>query len=151
MREKCCNVCVFKKPAASLSSWTQEPYTIFPYPSRYDNGADSITLYIHPVHQSFEFPNSNFIKTLHGIHSCHTSQQVCQVTPITSGLLIERQVTGEVNGSDGLPTLFTLLHPMGDLCPVILRRPSASKFQNYLFTFFSLPYWNSPDGHIPSF
>ena len=64
------------------------------------------------------------------MHSCHASHQVCQVTPISAGLLIERQVTGEV-GSDGLPTLFTLLHPMADLCPVILHRPSASEFQTY--------------------
>jgi len=59
---------------------------------------------------------------------------VHQVIPISAGLLIERQVTGEI-GNDGLPTLFTLFHPMGDLCPVMLCRPSASEFQNYVFTF----------------
>lgn len=48
--------------------------------------------------------------------------QVRQVTPLSSGLLVERQVTGELNG---LPTLFTLLHPIGDLCPVLLSKSAS--------------------------
>lgn len=48
--------------------------------------------------------------------------QVRQVTPLSSGLLVEQQVTGELNG---LPTLFTLLHPMGGLCPVLLSKPAS--------------------------
>lgn len=52
--------------------------------------------------------------------------QVRQVTPLSSGLLVERQVTGELNG---LPTLFTLLHPMGDLCPVLLSKPASMLVQ----------------------
>ena len=105
---------------------------MFPYPSRYNSGAcciSSLPIVCIP----------NIIRESHEMHFCHASHQVCQVIPISAGLLIERQVTGEI-GNDGLPTLFTLLHPMGDLCPVMLYRPSASEFQNLL------SYWNSPDG-----
>ena len=52
--------------------------------------------------------------------------QVNQAWPISSGLLLERQVSPE-GGSDGLPILFTLLHPMDDFCPTTFRRPTASE------------------------
>ena len=52
--------------------------------------------------------------------------QVRCIWPIRGGVLLERQVDQD-GGYDGLPTLFTLLHPMDDFCPVTCRRPAASK------------------------
>ena len=49
------------------------------------------------------------------------------MTPLPVGLLIERDTTGEESGSVGLPIFFSLLHPMSDLCPVSIKRPSVSK------------------------
>ena len=44
------------------------------------------------------------------------------------GLLVEREVAKEhQNGGDGLPTLFSLLHPIGELSPVTLRRPATGE------------------------
>lgn len=44
------------------------------------------------------------------------------------GVLIEREVAEEYqNGGDGLPTLFSLLHPIEELAPVTFRRPTASE------------------------
>ena len=54
--------------------------------------------------------------------------QVRKVTPLSVGLLIERDTTGEETG--GLPIFFSLLHPMSDLYPVSIKRPSVSKFHN---------------------
>ena len=51
--------------------------------------------------------------------------QVRCVWPISGGLLLERQISADW-GYDGLPTLFTLLHPMDDFCPVTCKRPAAS-------------------------
>ena len=54
--------------------------------------------------------------------------QVHRAWPTSSGVLLERKVASE-GGSDGLPTLFTLLHPMDDFCPATFRRPTASENQ----------------------
>lgn len=62
-------------------------------------------------------------------HLSCLSMQVRQVTPLSVGLLIERDTTGEESGG-GLPTFFSLLHPMNDICPVSIKRPSVSKFHN---------------------
>lgn len=52
--------------------------------------------------------------------------QVRHTWPIKGGVLVERQVSPEW-GSDGLPILYSLLHPMDDLCPITFRRPTASQ------------------------
>lgn len=39
--------------------------------------------------------------------------------------MVERKAASDA-GHDGLPTLFTLLHPLDDLCPITFRRPAAS-------------------------
>lgn len=57
-----------------------------------------------------------------------SSLQVHQAWPISGGVLLERKVSPD-GGSDGLPTLFTLLHPMDDFCPATFRRPTASEAQ----------------------
>lgn len=58
----------------------------------------------------------------------YTLLQVRWVWPIQGGLLVEREVEGgEGAGHDGLPTLFSLMHPMDDLCPVVFHRPTASE------------------------
>lgn len=49
--------------------------------------------------------------------------------PLEEGVLVERLV-GADSAYDGLPTLFSLLHPMDDLCPVTYRRPTASERYN---------------------
>ena len=41
------------------------------------------------------------------------------MSPLSSGLLIERRTEGETGA--GLPTLFSLLSPTSDLCPVVTR------------------------------
>ena len=52
--------------------------------------------------------------------------------PVLGGLLLEREVQSECGGGgDGLPVLFTLLHPLDDLCPVTFRRPAASEYYMY--------------------
>ena len=42
--------------------------------------------------------------------------------PIPNGLLIERKTSVEKGANDGLPVLFSLLHPIGDLCPVVVSQ-----------------------------
>ena len=51
-----------------------------------------------------------------------------KVWPLKNGLLVERLVASD-NGSDGLPTIFSLLHPMDDFCPVTCRKPTPSELQ----------------------
>lgn len=93
---------------------------------------------LHPiVYLSFiHFPSTRF-----SLHSSNYSSfenesvtplfflpQVHRAWPISGGVLLERKVSSE-GGSDGLPTLFTLLHPMDDFCPATFRRPTASEAQ----------------------
>lgn len=62
-------------------------------------------------------------------YSCNalvTCPQVKWVWPLDSGLLVER-LMGADSAYDGLPTLFSLLHPMDDFCPVTCHRPTASE------------------------
>jgi len=70
--------------------------------------------------------NYNHVKLFLPSSSCHPPCQVNQAWPISSGLLLERQMSSE-GGSDGLPILFTLLNPMDDFCPTTFRRPAASE------------------------
>ena len=46
--------------------------------------------------------------------------------------MVERMVAIET-GSDGLPVLFTLMHPLDDFCPVTFRRPTASELATAVF------------------
>jgi hypothetical protein len=66
--------------------------------------------------------------------------KVKKVWPISGGLLIERQVNplldvdnlSTVSGTeDGLPVLFTLTHPLDDICPVTSQQGKDSV--NYLY------------------
>ena len=54
----------------------------------------------------------------------NTCLQVRHSWPISGGLLVERQISADW-GYDGLATLFSLLHPMDDFCPVTCKRPAA--------------------------
>ncbi len=54
--------------------------------------------------------------------------QVRCVWSLANGLLVERSIPSDGGcGLEGLPTLFTLLHPSDDLCPVTLRRPAEGE------------------------
>lgn len=46
--------------------------------------------------------------------------------------MVERKAASDA-GHDGLPTLFTLLHPLDDLCPTTFRRPAASTWRGRSF------------------
>ncbi len=52
-----------------------------------------------------------------------TPLQVRAVSAISGGILVER----EVSSHDGLPVLFSLMHPLDDFCPVTFRRPTAGE------------------------
>lgn len=45
--------------------------------------------------------------------------------PLASGVLVERLADGD--NYDGLPTVFSLLHPLDELCPVTCRTPTKGK------------------------
>lgn len=45
--------------------------------------------------------------------------------PLDCGVLVERLIETD-SAYDGLPTLFSLLHPLDDFCPVTCRRETAS-------------------------
>ena len=89
-----------------------------------------VTLTHSPYHNPSCFHQHTFTPihtgSDHHFLSC-LSMQVRQVTPLSVGLLIERDTTGEESSSVGLPTFFSLLHPMSDICPVSIKRPSVSK------------------------
>lgn len=54
--------------------------------------------------------------------------QVRCVWSLANGLLVERSIPSDGGcGLEGLPTLFTLLHPSDDLCPVTSRRPAEGE------------------------
>ena len=46
--------------------------------------------------------------------------------PSGNGLLIESRISADNEVSDGLLVLFSLLHPLGDVCPVVIRCSSAA-------------------------
>jgi hypothetical protein len=50
--------------------------------------------------------------------------QVKKVWPLECGVLVERLIEAD-SAYDGLPTLFSLLHPLDDFCPVTCRREVA--------------------------
>ena len=67
------------------------------------------------------------------------SLQVESIWPIDGGLLIERSVgstSSTCNMGDqssieeGLPVMFSLLHPLDDMSPVVCRFPSTGKVMN---------------------
>ena len=45
--------------------------------------------------------------------------------PLADGVLVERLADGD--HYDGLPMLFSLLHPLDELCPVTCRAPTPSE------------------------
>lgn len=91
---------------------------------------------------------------MHTIFTWNTVQ-VRHIVPMSVGVLIEREVAEEYqNGGDGLPTLFSLLHPIEELAPVTFRRPTASEnftkiclFANTVWSWI-FQYPTSSDWHI---
>ncbi|KAL5463582.1 hypothetical protein EMCRGX_G032493 [Ephydatia muelleri] len=58
--------------------------------------------------------------------------------PLDGGIMVERKAASDA-GHDGLPTLFTLLHPLDDLCPTTFRRPAATSPDLTVLGFYSDP------------
>ena len=67
--------------------------------------------------------------------------QVRHMIPLSVGLLVERDTSGEF-GIGGLPTLFSLLHPMSDLCPISLKHSPAfcKEYGHVVLIFYRLVY-----------
>jgi hypothetical protein len=62
---------------------------------------------------------------------------------LSTGLLIERSTEGE--GRTSLPTLFSLLHPTNDLCPVAMKRSTQGGHGVVI-----LLSWSAERAHHPS-
>lgn len=81
---------------------------------------DSGAVYFVP----FLFPVST--ETTIQTGSLDSSIQVKWVWPLDCGVVVERQLAAG-SAYDGFPTLFSLLHPLDDFCPLTCHRHAASE------------------------
>jgi hypothetical protein len=66
------------------------------------------------------------------VHYIALPFSVSHMNPLNTGLLLQRATEGEAASTTrGLPVLFTLCHPMSDLCPVATK-PSTSTQGGYV-------------------